>query len=143
MAIKQSEIIAGIYTSLKEIPNLYVGYYPTDYEVITNNLPAVLIKPSDSNVVAVGSHIYDIQATVQLILYSDNIILTVLDTQLLILDKIITYLHSQSTQCVTNVQDTIIQTGDINQYITPGSTGYNANIIVRKLTQQYTIKHII
>lgn len=140
----QYDIIAIIKTQLQKIPNLYVGYYPYDYDYITNKLPSVLIKFSNGTVFSSdGHHNYQYDVYTQFMLYITDTLQNVLDMQQSIIYTIIQTLHNQSTYCVLHIGQTTIQTGDITEFIDPSTPGYNANIIVRKITQNYKIKYII
>lgn len=138
------DIIDTIKSALTTaLPNFYIGYYPSDYQYIFNSMPALLIKLGDNSISAEGHHKYIVVANTQFILYSMDSIDDVLDDEQKILDTIIETLHSISTDCIRNIMDTTIQAGDINDYVSPSQTGYNANIIVRKLTTTYQFVKII
>ena len=134
------EIIDEIYKDLQtNITNLNLGYYPYDYEFIGNNLPSLLIKLGDKIVQAKGHGTYDVFTTTQFILYTIDGIQKTLQLQQSILHSIISSLHDM-TNCIIDINDTNIQSGDINDYQSPSQTGYNANIIVRKISQSYTFR---
>ena len=135
-------IISQLKTELQKISNLYVGEYPYDYQFIFNKLPALLIQLGNKVVTSSGKHItYDVIVQTEFILYSNQSLSDILSLQTQIINTLTQTLRSITT-CIVQIGDTNIQAGDINQYILPSDTGYNANITVRKLTQQYTIRVI-
>lgn len=138
-------IVQAIYSALQDITDIkYLGYYPYDFDKVTMNMPAVLIKYSDSVVQALGHHRYNVQASTDILLYRDrNDIASALSIESQIIDTIVQTLHGLSGQCITGIGNFEVYTGDINQYIQPSTTGYNGQIIVRKLTVNYAFDKII
>lgn len=138
-------IVEQLKTALQTIPQLnFIGYYPYDYAYIINRLPCVLIKFGNTNVSSPdGLHTYDVVASTQFILYSNLGIEQSLDIEQSIITKIIETLHNNSTYCIIGISDTAVQAGEINEYISPDTTGYNANILVRKIIQSYSFQKII
>ena len=139
----QWNIIKELKTQLEKITGLYVGYYPYDFKYITMKMPALLIQLNNSTVQSYGHHKYDVIANTTFILYSTDSFQTILNLQQSIVDTIIQKLHDISGYCVKQIGNIQIQAGDINQYILPSDTGYNANVVVRKITQNYTFTKII
>lgn len=137
-------IVQEIKTAIQTIPDIkYIGYYPYDFGKVTMNMPAVLIKYSDSIIQALGHHNYEVNASTDIILYRDNNdIASALQIESGIIDTIVQTLHN-SQYCVTGVGQFQIYTGDINQYILPSQTGYNGQMIVRKMTVNYQFTKII
>lgn len=138
-------IVQGMKQQIQKIQGVaFVGYYPYDYEFITLKMPCVLLKPSDSQIVSLGHHKYEVNASTEVICYRDNKSFEdASGMEQSIIDTITEYFHDNSTHCITQIGDYIVQTGDINQYIQPSQTGYNANIIVRKITVNYQFTKII
>lgn len=138
-------IVEQLKTALQTIPQIsFIGYYPYDYGYIINRLPCVLIKFGNTNVSSPdGLHTYDVIASTQFILYSNKGIEQSLDIEQSIITKIIETLHNNSTYCINGIADTAVQAGEINEYISPDTTGYNANILVRKIIQSYSFQKII
>lgn len=138
-------IVEQLKTALQTIDQIsFIGYYPYDYAYIINRLPCVLIKFGNTNVSSPdGLHTYDVVASTQFILYSNLGIEQSLDIEQSIITKIIETLHNNSTYCINGIADTAVQAGEINEYISPDTTGYNANILVRKIIQSYSFQKII
>lgn len=135
----ENQIITAIKTQIEKIDKLYVGYYPYDYQYIFNNMPACLIKLGDKTVSTLGHGNYDMFTTVQFILYITDTLSNTLQYEQNIFKAIITSLLAQDN-LIIQINETNIQSGDINQYQTPSQTGYNANIIVRKISQSFTFR---
>lgn len=142
----ESELIAEFKTKLQKIANLYVGYYPYDYPYIQTDNYATLIKLSDAIISTDGHHNYDKQCNTQLILFSNDGLSNTLDKQTTIVVDILEVLHTNAGKCnygIIGIGDVQITTGDINDYALPSSTGYNGNVIVRRININYTIRKII
>lgn len=139
------EIIQALIESLSQIQQLgYIGEYPYDFQYISNKMPAILIKYGDAIVDSGEGHtIYTVQSQTEFILYTTDTILRTLQLEQLIIKTIIQTLHDLATQCISQINDTTIQTGDVSDYLTPSDTGYNANIKIRKITQNYKFRKII
>lgn len=137
-------IVQEIYTALQDIEQIkYIGYYPYDYQKVTMNMPAVLIKYSDSTVQAMGHHKYEVNASTDIILYrNQKDIVSALKIESQIID-VITQTLSDSEYCITAFGNFEIQTGDINEYIVSSDIGYNGQMIVRKLIVNYQFTKII
>lgn len=138
------EIVQEFLTSLQEIEQLgYIGQYPYDYQYIQSGLPALLIKYGDTIVDGTqATPMYNVQSQTQFLIYTTDSILKTLQIEQKIIKTIIDALHRMN-ECIIDIGQTTIQTGDISDYITPSDPGYNANIKVRKITQNYTFRKII
>lgn len=138
-------IIQSIITALRSISGIkYIGYYPYDFDKIVMNMPGILIKLGDTQIDAMGHRRYQYTYNTQLILYFTMPLSVNIQTiEAEVINAIYTKLLTLSTICLTALDTWTIQTGDINEYTLPSTTGYNNNILVRKLNLNYTIQKTI
>lgn len=132
-------------TEIDKIADIkYIGYYPYDIQKITMNMPCVLIKMGDTIISAMGHRRYQYTYTTQIILYSNQSFTNIQTMQQNIITAVYTVLTDTSNAvCLDHLDQFNIEAGDIGQYIQASSTGYNANIVVRKLILNYTITKTI
>lgn len=128
-------IYAGISGSVDNKTKL-LGYYPYDFDKVYMNNPAILAKMGDTTIQAMGKHRYEYTYNTQFILFYENLSFSNIETlQNILISNVYDVLNANTCTRDYNVWN--IQTGDINQYATPSSTGYQANMVVRKLTISY------
>lgn len=137
----ENNIITSITNGLQALDTTFtIGMYPYDFKNIGLKLPAVLFKYGDSIISSIGKGQYLYQLSTQVICFYNKLD-QIQSTQDDIIKVCINSLNKNT--CTYDVGDIIIQTGDIGDFMTPSSPGYNANMIVRKLTLNYTINRII
>lgn len=111
-----------------------------DFQYITNRMPALLIKFGDTQINAMGHRMYQYTYNTQFILYTTDTFEDIENMEAAIMSAVYDTLTDTSGDiCLHHLDQFTIQAGNINDYISPDSTGYNANITVRKLTLNYTI----
>ena len=138
------DILTAIHDAIQTaLPTVYVGYYPQDYEFIHSYSTACLLKLQDNQVTAQGHFKYDIATETSVVLFSTQNIASVLSNEQTIIRTVVSTINSKTDCIVGRAGNLYIQAGDINQYQSPSSTGYNGKYIVRKLKFEYTIRKII
>lgn len=137
----ETTFIKTLITAIKENTTLSdklktIGFYPYDIDKVTMNMPAILFKLGDIEIQNMGHTNFYYTYHTQIILYYDNFksIQPIQDALIpLLLDQL------NNINCMRQIEGFSIQSGDVNEYMLPSTTGYNANIVVRTITLDYTI----
>lgn len=141
---KDYEIIQAMLGRLQSVTSLKgVGVYPDEYKnIVPTKLPYVLLQVGNASTqFRSGRRNYN-RVFINLYLFIGTAVdrmKTILELQDIVINKIIT--DMQYDGLVSNIFGYTVQTGDITDFISPTTTGYNGAMSARKITfdvQYYT-----